>query len=380
MKRKIKSNVVVFFVIMLTLPTLTLLLPKKAFSENENRYLQEFTLPTLKTLKDKTYMEDLEKALSDHFVLREQWIKSKNMLDIATNKKEIKGVYLTKKRLIEHQTYQKSNTQWVSNIDAITAFVSKYQKPSSLMVVPTAESIYSDELPANAPFVNQKAVIDQIYKRAGETAAGLSCVDVYTPLLSAKNDNIYYKTDHHWTSRGAYLGYFSSAKSLLFSPVDLGQFNIEHASHDFWGTLYSKTLYAPCGPDVIDLYHLTTSDPETTVTVKSGSKTTQYDSIFFRDYLDKKDKYATYLGQNEPCVTIKNKASKGPKLLIVKDSFAHSMVQFYIHHYSEITMIDPRYFSKLEQYVDMANFDQVLFVYGFTSMTTDANISKLAHF
>lgn len=378
-QNKLKANIVLFFALLILLPLLTLLIPKKTFSENENRYLATFPLPTLKTIADKSFMNNVETYLSDHFVMREQWIQFKNQLDILSNKKEINNVYLTKKRLIEHQTVKANDTQWQTNIAAMNSFVSKYQLPSYLMVVPTAESIYFDQLPKYAPYINQKELIDQIYARI-PAKSKLSPIDVYTPLLAAKNQYIFYKTDHHWTSLGAYLGYFASSKALNFSQIDVDSFNIEHASHDFKGTLYSKTLYDKCGADVIDLYHLTTSDPRTAVTVKSGSKVSEYSSIFFRDYLEKKDKYATFLGQNEPYVSVKTSINNGKKLLIFKDSYAHSMVQFYMHHYEEITLVDLRYLANLEQYVNIYDYDQILFVYNFESMMTDANIGKLALF
>lgn len=368
---KLTANIAIFAVLLILLPVLTLFLPKKAFSENENRYLQEFPVPTPKTVEDKSFMSAFEKFFADHFVLREKWIQLKNQMEIITNKKEINGVYLTKKRLIEHQELNKDVI--TQNTEAMNSFAEKYKKPTFLMIVPTAESIYTDQLPFMAPYFDQKKVIDNIYAASNKN---LTCIDVFTPLLSAKNQYIYYNTDHHWTSLGAYLGYFSSAKPLGFSHNEIDKFNVEHASHDFKGTLYSKTLYEKCPPDTIDLYHLSTGEPQVTVTVNSGQKSSEHQSIFFRNYLDKKDKYNTFLGQNEPCVSIKTNVANQKKLLIIKDSYAHSMVQFYMYHYSDITLVDLRYVNKLSNYVSVDNYDQILFVYNFASVNTDTSIGK----
>lgn len=368
---KLTANIAIFAVLLIVLPALTLFLPKKTFSENENRYLQEFPVPTLKTLEDKSFMSAFEKFFSDHFVLREKWIQLKNQMEIITNKKEINGVYLTEKRLIEHQELNEDIIK--QNTEAINSFAEKYKKPTFLMIVPTAESIYTDQLPLMAPYFDQKKVIDSIYTASNKN---LTCIDVFTPLLSAKNQYIYYNTDHHWTSLGAYLGYFSSAKPLGFAHNEIDKFNVEHASHDFKGTLYSKTLYEKCTPDTIDLYHLSTGEPQVTVTVNSGQKSSEHQSIFFRNYLDKKDKYNTFLGQNEPCVSVKTDVTNQKKLLIIKDSYAHSMVQFYMYHYSEITLVDLRYVNKLSNYVSVDDYDQIMFVYNFASVNTDTSIGK----
>lgn len=368
---KLTANIVIFTVLLILLPALTLFLPKKTFSENENRYLQEFPVPTLKTIEDKSFMSAFEKFFADHFVLREKWIQLKNQMEIITNKREINGVYLTEKRLIEHQELNEDIIK--QNTEAINSFAEKYKKPTFLMIVPTAESIYTDQLPLMAPYFDQKKVIDSIYTASNKN---LTCIDVFTPLLSAKNQYIYYNTDHHWTSLGAYLGYFSSAKPLGFAHNEIDKFNVEHASHDFKGTLYSKTLYEKCTPDTIDLYHLSTGEPQVTVTVNSGQKSSEHQSIFFRNYLDKKDKYNTFLGQNEPCVSVKTDVANQKKLLIIKDSYAHSMVQFYMYHYSEITLVDLRYVNKLSNYVSVDDYDQIMFVYNFASVNTDTSIGK----
>ena len=368
---KLTANIAIFAVLLIVLPALTLFLPKKTFSENENRYLQEFPVPTLKTLEDKSFMSAFEKFFSDHFVLREKWIQLKNQMEIITNKKEINGVYLTEKRLIEHQELNEDIIK--QNTEAINSFAEKYKKPTFLMIVPTAESIYTDQLPLMAPYFDQKKVIDSIYTASNKN---LTCIDVFTPLLSAKNQYIYYNTDHHWTSLGAYLGYCSSAKPLGFAHNEIDKFNVEHASHDFKGTLYSKTLYEKSTPDTIDLYHLSTGEPQVTVTVNSGQKSSEHQSIFFRNYLDKKDKYNTFLGQNEPCVSVKTDVTNQKKLLIIKDSYAHSMVQFYMYHYSEITLVDLRYVNKLSNYVSVDDYDQIMFVYNFASVNTDTSIGK----
>lgn len=368
---KLTANIVIFTVLLILLPALTLFLPKKTFSENENRYLQEFPVPTLKTIEDKSFMSAFEKFFADHFVLREKWIQLKNQMEIITNKREINGVYLTEKRLIEHQELNEDIIK--QNTEAINSFAEKYKKPTFLMIVPTAESIYTDQLPLMAPYFDQKKMIDSIYTASNKN---LTCIDVFTPLLSAKNQYIYYNTDHHWTSLGAYLGYFSSAKPLGFAHNEIDKFNVEHASHDFKGTLYSKTLYEKCTSDTIDLYHLSTGEPQVTVTVNSGQKSSEHQSIFFRNYLDKKDKYNTFLGQNEPCVSVKTNVANQKKLLIIKDSYAHSMVQFYMYHYSEITLVDLRYVNKLSNYVSVDDYDQIMFVYNFASVNTDTSIGK----
>jgi hypothetical protein len=155
-------------------------------------------------------------------------------------------------------------------------------------------------------------------------------------------------------------------------------FNIEHASNSFLGTVYSKVLTNAEMADTIDLYYYADKDVVKEVDVFNGGEVEQYDSIFFREYLDTKDKYSTYLGSNQPMVTVKTNVDNGQKLLMFKDSYSHELVQFLCQHYEEITLLDLRYINTaFTELVDPADYTQTLFVYNVGGFITDKNLGKL---
>lgn len=368
-------SVAVFFVFITVLPILLLLLPKKSFSETENRYLATFPKLSVEKLADAKFMEGFDKYVSDHFAGRDKWIAGKTNLELAEGKKETGGVYILKNRLIEKEAppdYKVVKT----SIDAINAFAeTNFTVPTYVMIAPTAQEVYKSELPPNAPAVNQKAFIDYVYQRFSDKVIG---VDVYNALTSAKEEYIYYRNDHHWTSLGAYYAYASFAKRMGLTQIPLGSFDVEHANASFKGTLYSKTLYDGIEADTIDYYHLTNGVEVQGVTVNSGDKTTERDSMYFREYLDQKDKYSSFLGNNQPMVTIKTNAQNSNKLLIIKDSYAHCLAPFLTQHFSEITLLDLRYINvSYEKLLHVADFTQVLFVYNADNFMTDENLKKL---
>ncbi|MBR6599830.1 MAG: hypothetical protein IKK88_05975, partial [Oscillospiraceae bacterium] len=100
---------------------------------------------------------------------------------------------------------------------------------------------------------------------------------------------------------------------------------------------------------------------------------------YFRDFLEKKDKYSTYLGSNQPAVTIRTNLESDKKLLVFKDSYANSFIPFLTQHYKEITVLDMRYIANYKDYADPEEYSQILFLYNSTTFCSDNNIKKIMY-
>lgn len=348
----------------------TFILPKKAVSELENRDLAKAPKLSVSTVMNKTFMSDAEKYMADHIPLRSGFAKAKTQLELASGKREINGVFVTDEMLLENIQISDLKTT-KGNIEALNSFSKKYENKieTSIMLVPTALEFYRMNAPALAKVADQTQYIKDVYNSL-ET---INKADVFSSLASSASEYIFYRTDHHWTSLGAYYGYTSLAKTLGFKAASLDMFNIEHASHDFYGTLYSKVL---CGEDLkdnIDLYHYTAGDAVTDVIRYTDKNTQTYPSIFFKENLEIKDKYTTFLGENTSIVQIKTKVENDKKIIIFKDSYAHSLMQFLPLHYKEILLVDLRYLTTpLEDYVNLQDYQQALFLYNVSSFTSNS--------
>ena len=368
---------IAFFAILITMAIITAVLPKKEFSEMENSYLQKMPEISAKTIFNRTYMNDLEKYISDHFAGRIGWIKARTVLETSLGKKERNGIYILENRLVE-KIPEPDYASVDKGIAAINKFAEKNDVPVFVMIVPTSAEIYSDELPENAPNADQYEFISYVYDNL---SSSVSSIGVYRTMMSNRDDYIYYRTDHHWTTKGAYLAYAAAGKKMGYTPVPEELYDIEHAGIDFIGTFYSKTLYDGVEKDILDFYHFSegSSVTEVAVTTNYGEEPAIYNSMYFREYLGVKDKYSSFLGTNKPLITIKAE-NDGGKLLVIKDSYAHCYVPFLTQHYSEITMADMRYINvSLKQIVDPEEYDQVLILYNASSFMTDMDIRKLAY-
>lgn len=370
-----KISFAVFMILLVLLPIITVILPKKGFSETENRYLEEFPEFSLNSVFSRAYMKNLEDYITDHFVGRTSWISAKTKITLLSGKSESNGVYILKDRLVaKHDPVNEAEVE--KSIAAINHFAEKNAIPTYVMIVPTATEIYGDELPANAPEYSEKKFIEnQVYNKLNEKITPL---DVYSAMYLNRSDYIYYRNDHHWTSLGAYNAYAAAIRMLGFSPVPWNRFDIEHVSNNFRSSLYSKCLYDGVPADTIDLYTNSSGPAVTSVEINDGHETKIYQDMYFREYLDHTAKYSVFLGTNQPIVTIKTNSEKGGKLLVFKDSFAHSIAPFLAQHYSEITLVDTRYVNDAyENFLDVEKYNQVLFLYNCATFSTETSIKKL---
>ncbi|MBR5089052.1 MAG: hypothetical protein IK093_06455 [Ruminiclostridium sp.] len=378
MKKKTKAykivTVALFAAMLAVFPVMTFLtLPEdpSPFSENENRRLATFPEVSVETYKSEKLMTGIEKWFSDRFFGREQWIKLRNGTERLIGKVDIKGVFTADDRMM--QIWEGFDEEFISkNLKAMNKFAER--NPDTQMyflLAPTSQEVYSDLFPSSAPVGSQSELLEFCH----ENLDSVQTINVIPTMKAHAEDYIYYRTDHHWTSFGAYLAYYDAAKVMGFKPSELNEYDIEHASSSFRGTLYSKTLDDTITPDIIDYYHLKT-DHALKMTVNDGGKSTSYDSLYFREYLDVKDKYSSFTGPNVPYLSIET-GSDGPALLIFKDSYANSLIPFLTAHFSRIDVFDLRLINDLTSSIRMNNYDSVMFVYNAITFSEGTEVRKL---
>ena len=131
--------------IVIFLPFITLVSKKENFSELENRVLSKKPEFSLENWFDKSFMNDFESYVSDHFLGREKWITKKIDIELMTGKKEINGVYITDDRLIE-KIPEPDNDCIKRSVDTINNFAKSVKTPVYVLIAPTSAGIYSETL------------------------------------------------------------------------------------------------------------------------------------------------------------------------------------------------------------------------------------------
>ncbi|WDV45494.1 DHHW family protein [Clostridiaceae bacterium M8S5] len=368
---------VIFLIIIYGLSICTILIDKKNFSENENRYLRKLPLFNIDRLINNDLTNKYDEYFNDHFIFRDHWTKLKVTIDYLACKKESNGVYLSKDYLAEDIKDNGKNYS-IENTSEIIRFANKFNNTSNIYftLIPSTCEIQNFKLPKYAVTFNQLDFINRVYKK---TQSSIKNVNIYNNLLLNKKDYIYYRTDHHWTLDGAYIAYKKMAQVMGINPIAYDNLDIRTITKDFKGSLLSK-----CGFDYVkydEIKALNNNNIDKFIVYNGKSKTT-YKSIYFKDFLDKKDKYSYFLGVNQPKVVIKMNNAKhyNRKLLIFKDSYSHCLAPFLSYSYDEITLLDMRYINMdITKLINISDYDDILFMYSIDVFLNTKNTSKLSY-
>ncbi len=366
-------NIAVFLGFLVVLAVVSLAVPEDDYSETENRYLAETPDFSISDWFSGDYAEDLTSWLDDHFAMRTNWISLHTRLELLQGRNEVNDVYITSNRLLE-LTDEIDYSVVDSSLEAIAYLSSLTDTPTYVMLVPTAAEIYSDEVSYTSEKVSQRELITYAYTYFSENSS-VQTIDVYSTLYGSREEYIYYRTDHHWTSKGAYLAYILAADTMGYTASTLDKFDVKYASHSFYGSLHSSVLYDGIEADTIEFYLSNTRNVSKVVTEDDGN--TSYVSVFDESYLARKDKYLCYLGENTALTQVVSDATGG-KLLVIKDSYANCFIPFLAENYSEIDIIDLRYLTNPTSYIgDLSEYDAVLILYNASNFAEDTNLPKL---
>ncbi len=367
--KEICKNIITAFVLLFLVVCgiLTLTGKDKEYSEEENRYLAQKPELTKETLFKGSYQTELEEYLTDQFVLRTDFMKAYALCERTLGKTDYNGVYVCDDNWLIEVYNEPESTDYVTG--KLSKVAEKTDAHCMLMLVPTAISIYEDVLPAGASETNrQKEVKDYIYANCG-----MDTIDVWDDLLKASAyTQIYYKTDHHWTTQGAYVAYKTFCEVEGLKTQSEKDFDIENVSNEFYGTVYSKALNPFQPADTITAFKQDMTG--ITVTYQSGEGELYNDA-----YLSVKDKYSYFLNGIQPIITIENSnVSNGKTLLVVKDSYANCFVPFLINHYEKIVVLDTRYYRNgVTSTAEEIGATDILFLFNLNTLDTETAIAGI---
>lgn len=363
MRNKIITS---FFCLLLAAGVLAgLLTPDRYYSESERRTLTQKNAISPSDFFGGKMGTEIEKYLADQFPLRDGWITVKTLAERLSGKTETAGVYFGKDGYLIDAFTDYDRERFSANLEALLRLSKTLEArdvPMQVMLVPTAVQILADKLPTFAPRLDQRALLEEAKAR------GLCTVDVFDILSEHRDEYIYYKTDHHFTSLGAYYCYaaWMQAQGRTVQPLSAWQSQV--LCDTFRGTTYNKVNDPFAAYDTITAYYKTLTH---TVRYNGGNYVT--DSIYERKYLSGKDPYAAFLNSNQS-TTVVSGGGEG-KLLILKDSYANCFAQFVIDDYAETHLIDLRFFrGSVSDYVAQNGITQVLVLYNIPNFASDTSI------
>ncbi len=352
----------------------SLLKPDTAFSEEENRDLAHMPKISLSNILDGTFEKEYETYLSDQFVFRNGWIGVKTSVERAMGKQEVNDIYFAKDGcLIEKHSGVFATEQAEENLAMLARFVTEQQQRIGAdrvkaMIAPNTLVVYEEKLP---PFVDGSAQRAYLQKVKDTLPEG-TFVDLLPTFAEHAGEYVYYRTDHHWTTRGAWYAYCAWADAMGLSHPGWDGYQRETLSDAFFGTVAAK-VNVDVGADTIEAWHPLAQSPY--VAMWDGQ---EHDTLYDRSFLEKRNKYGVFFGGNWGLERIRAQVGNGRRLLVVKDSYANCFAPFAIQDFEEIALIDLRYFHEsLREYMEQGQFTDILFLYNAAGFAEDVSLSKL---
>ena len=373
-QRKVQEKLVgiIFILTLFLFLIINVIVPDREKSVQENRMLATKPKFRLSSLISGDYDEKFDAYMDDQFVGRDMWRKLKVTVDRIGGSRLENGVYIGTNGQLLEQIEVADENHLAANIKAIKSFSESQSKiPVRMMLVPDAANVLNHSLPSLAKPEDQTQMFSMVRKDLGDS---VEWIDVSTELNKHKTEKIYYKTDHHWTTLGAFYAFQAAAPSLGIEGDLSGKYVSYAVSDSFNGMLASKSGVNLGEKEQIDIYVPTEEDTDLIVDyVDEGKRST---SLYDSSKLKEKDQYTVFLGGNSSLLDIRTVSTSTKRLLLVKDSFANSFIPFLTPYYREIVVVDPRYYSgTINDLMDSYRISEVLFLYSGNTFFKDNNIS-----
>ena len=334
-------------------------LPKPAFSEMEKRYLAEAPAFRWKAVFSGEWRREAEAYLTDNVPGRNLFVGINAYMELLAGRQKLKDVWLEEGKLLEAPVAL-DDAVVSRNMKAISGFADTVGQPVHVMVVPSAGWAAGVE-----------GYTDTDTLEAMSAAAGENVLPVRVENLYAGKPELYYNTDHHWTSRGAYEGYAAFMEAVDREARKAEDFTVTVAE-DFQGSTYSRSALWLTPAETIELWHGSDN-----LTVTNGESEGVHEGIFYRERLEEADKYTVFLDGNHSIVRVQNPDKEG-KLLVIRDSYSNCLGGFLAESYGEVVLIDLRYYRQaVSELVKQEGFDDLLVCYSCANFLTDTNLMLL---
>ena len=374
-----KGNIIFTFLIMLFclmlgfFSLIGIFIPDRQLSENENRVLAQMPVLTVSGVLDGSFMKDFEAYLADQFPLRDEAIYLKGFFERLWGKSSENGVYIGKNDFLFDVPTAFDEDKMADTASLVNKLCKKNSKLNAVFtLVPNSTCIYRENLPEGLVLPDQSKQIEKLYAALDKE---IVTVDAVSALLREKSyHDVFYKTDHHWTTRGAYSVFLEIADKLKLD-VKKDSFSFYTVSNGFEGTLKAKSTFAKA-KDSLEI--CVPEKSEGSYYIEISGVTEKYSSCFFEEKLNEKNKYEVFLGGNYESLTVTTSLPEGRKLVVVKDSFANCIIPMLTPYFTKILVLDPRYMTEsVQKLLQEDDYTDLLFLYNANTFFDDTSLKEV---
>lgn len=359
---------VLFMAFLIIIMLLFSLQNPKTFSEKEKRNLAEAPQFSSGSLLGGSFGDEAEKWAADHLPARDFFIGVSAYADLLLNLQVTKDIYIGKDgRLFERPAEYRPEIIR-RNMDTLNRFAETANREIDFMLVPSSGYLMSDSITGLSDPYYDKEILESACAEASDKVHPFDLLSLFSN--TGDTSSLFYRTDHHWTSLGAYKAYAFYGKEKGKQVPEKKDYRIVSAD-GFYGSTYARGCLWNIPSETIELWQ-----GRGTYTVTFSEKNGSFDHLFFPEHLEEADKYPVWLDGNHPLVHIVNHAENAEgSLLVIRDSFANCMGCFLADSYREVTLVDLRYYKlPVSDLLQQHEFDDILFLYSVGNFMSDSNI------
>lgn len=363
--------VCVFFVSLVVLAFASAVASDREYSESENRNLTQLPALSLMSVLDGSFMSEFESYMSDQFLFRDSAVFAKTLLSRLTGATEVNEVYIGENGRLFEVPSDYSEERVNDIISAVNSFAEKSGIENQyFLLAPNSTHILSESLPAFLSCDNQGEQISKFYSKL---SLSIDVIDVVSAFEGSENkEALYFKTDHHWTSEGAYKAFSVFAKTAGIEYCEADYEKIVF-SDSFYGTLSSSSGIKEAPDALSAIIPVNSAGAYVVHNLEKQEKTT---SVFDLSKLETKNQYEVFFGGNFSRIVINTTNINGKRLLVFKDSFANCFIPLLTSHYEKIVIIDPRYFTgDINDVLGDTEFTDLLYLYNANTLLEDSVLS-----
>lgn len=205
------------------------------------------------------------------------------------------------------------------------------------VVVSPVSAMVIDNASVKAKIQDQGKIMDDMAALADPS---IHFVDTYSEMYAHRNEYLFFKSDHHWTARGAYYAYRAFAVSRGWTPTELDDFDYKIINDNYHGSMYSFTgdTRVRSFSDTIEAF-VTRKKTTMTITGNNGATYTYNSPI-----VESNHTYVTFIAGDNPYTVINVPENpQDQNVLVLKDSFGNAFVPYLCEHFGNIIVVDTRY-------------------------------------
>ena len=364
------------------------ILPDRSFSAEENRSLRTFPRFTWERLFDGSFSEEINEYFADQFPVRDEFVGLKGMAENALLKGENNGILLGKNGQLAQRLFDVhcADGRVIADCDGfdadnvraagegLTRISQSLDVPFSVLL--TGRTIDVAASAFSYPREGSDALLEAMRASIGDGVDYVQTVPELRERYDA-GESVYYRTDHHWTTLGAYYAYAELMRSFSMESeiLPMEAFSRQTLSNAFYGTAWSAGGMKQVSPDALEIW-LLGNEAEFTVTADGRA----LEGLYSYSYLEKKDKYSVFLDGTHDVVTITKEGEDRPTLLLLKDSFANSLAPFLAQHFDLVLLnlsSTRNDYTNLSERVAEYGADRALIVYTLENVITADKLSRL---